>query len=47
MRFRFLLGVLITAMAAGMLALASPAPARGGGGGGGGGGGTPCAQINS
>jgi hypothetical protein len=44
MRFRFMLSALLAAMAALVLAFASPAMAKGGGGGGGG---TPCATITS
>jgi hypothetical protein len=53
MRFRFTLSALLAAMAALLVAFASPALAKGGGGGGGGGGGTTtvpaasCAQIVS
>lgn len=51
MRIRFTLSALLGAMAALLLAFASPALAKGGGGGGGGGGTTapvvPCAQIVS
>ena len=51
MTFRLTLGALLAAMAALLVAFASPALAKGGGGGGGGGGTTvvaaPCATVNT
>ncbi|MDQ1662182.1 MAG: hypothetical protein QOJ68_2162 [Blastococcus sp.] len=47
MKSKFTLGALLAAMAALMLAFASPALAKGGTGGGGGGGAAPCATITS